>query len=685
MKPLRPLAILGLLLAAGCATAPKPEAPANPAPTVVPAVQSWSGGTGYLPMTKIASYRYVADSACQDLATELQRRDLDLPGSTVVRLRLVDDPALGDEGYRLDIGNTIEISGRTTAGVFYGTRTLLQMRQTGPLPRGTIVDRPKYAGRMLMLDVGRKPYPIPVLKDYIRLMAWYKMNELHLHLSDASRGTRYAAYRIESRKFPGLHAKDLFYTWEELRDLQDFAKANHVTITPEIDMPGHANCFTNAWPDLKNPKLEDANMDLFNPKTAERMKEVLAEAIPLFDAPDFHIGTDEFRMGRLSKEEQKEMGETFRKFINEMNAFVRSQGKTTRIWSGFEHMPGTTLPDPDITIDMWVTNDATAMTTRGNRVINSNHGRTYIVPGAHYYGVDNKGIYNGWEPWMFSGDAKKNPAPDDPKLLGGKLHVWNDQGPAGYDHYEIADLTLPSLQAFAEKLWGTKGSPDYAAFQARAALTVPKLPLLKRGFADIPPDGVVYELPEPKELKSTDEVVYLPWSIAATADLEFPWTLEMEVMKTAESGKRGVILSSDLVEICADFALDEEKKVKGADGKEIKTKVKRQGLGLVRAAGAFGKDPLDSVKSDQTSRIYSDPLPLNQWVNITIVGERGRTSVYVDGKKTGESNNQMVCPLRQLGSKTGNSFVGSIRALKVTAKATPPEAPQSTPSQMGSP
>lgn len=661
-----------LLLAIGCfgVTALAGE----PAPPVVPAVRSWTGTGGAIVLDGSPTIHYAADAACQGLADSLRGGPARTGSGLDVRLAIATEPSLGNEGYRMEISDSVRITGNTLAGVFYGTRTLQQMCLNGTLPKGIIVDQPRYAGRMLMLDAGRKPYPIPVLKDYIRLMAWYKLNELHLHLSDESRGDRYAAYRIESRKFPGLHAKDLYYSWEELRELQDFAKAHHVTITPEVDMPGHASCFTNYWPELRNPKLAPSNLDLFNPQTAVRMKELLAEAIPLFDAPDFHIGTDEFNLGSLNGEERAKMGEAFREFINEMNGFVRSMGKTTRIWSGFEHMPGSTLPAADITIDMWVTDNAKALTDRGNRVINSNHGRTYIVPGAHYYGVNNAAIYQGWEPWMVSGDPARNPAKDDPKLLGGKLHVWNDQGPAGYNHYEIARLTLPSLQAFAEKLWGTIGSADYAAFQKRAMATQPGLDVFQR-LPGVPTDGPVYSQREPKTLKSADEVIYLPWAIAPHADLEFPWTLEMEVMKTAETGKRGVILSSDLVEICSDFSLTETTKTKGPDGKAISTPVKRQGIGLVRAAGAFGKDPLDSVKSDQTSRVYSERLPLDAWSKITIVAEQGKTSVYLNGQKTGESNNQMVCPLRQFGSKTGNSFVGSIRNLKISGKALPPSSP----------
>jgi hexosaminidase len=337
-------------------------------------------------------------------------------------------------------------------------------------------------------------------------------------------------------------------------------------------------------------------------------------------------------------------------------------------------MGGTTDIDSTVTIDMWETDDANGQIAKGHKIINSNHGRTYIVPGAHYYGVNNGGIYNGWEPWMVSGDMTKNPTKDDPHLLGGKLHVWNDQGPTGYTMTEIANLALPSLQAFAEKLWGTKGSKDYAEFQTRAAMTQPvpgvtvfdRLPATRDG-------GLLLNLAGENVLSATNSVVSLTHDGQTRRDLEYPWTLTFEVCKTAETGTRGVILSSGLAEICADFSRSEEQKSKDAAGKEIKTKVTKRGLGVVRAAGSPGADPASSHLANDVSRVYSEPLPLNHWATVTIVGERRHTTVFLNGDKTGESTEQALCPLGQLGSSTGNSFVGKLRNLKVYNRALTPK------------
>lgn len=665
------LPILGILLLAAAGLSSHAAPATLP---VVPAVLQWTPAAGTLDCPGFS----VVTGDFADVAA-LLRDDAKLIGRTAagpaVRFVKGSVDALpagsrADEAYRLEIGaRDIGIRAATPAGAYWATRTLLQLAApTNVLPRGVVVDAPRYARRMLMLDVGRKPTPLPVLYDYLRLMAWHKMNELHLHLSDEAFGGGYTGMRVQCDTFPGLASRDLHYTKAELRALQDFAKQRGIVITPEIDMPGHARAFTDYWPGLLIPgESSKSYLDVTNPKTIERMKALLDELIPVFDAPDFHIGTDEYRIGG-SPARKAELHEAFRQFINTMNTHIRSKGKNTRIWSGFEHMQGTTDIDGTVIIDMWETDDAQGQIARGHAVINSNHGRTYIVPGAHYYGVSNPGIYNSWEPWMVSGDAAKNPAPDDPKLLGGKLHVWNDQGPTGYTQTEIAWLTRPSLQAFAEKLWGTKGSPDYAAFQARAAGVerAPGVALFDRRPAQ--PDGTVLAQAREIALGGADARVEFDGK-ADRADLEWPWTLTVEVKRTADFDHRGVILGSDLAELCANFAREEERKEKGADGREVKTKFTRRGLGLVRSAGAPGPNPSVSHLSKDVSRVYADPLPLNQWVSLAVVGTERRTQVYVNGELKGESGEQMVCPLARLGAADGSSFAGSVRNLRVVDRA----------------
>lgn len=643
---------------------------------IVPAVHSWAPAPGTLDAADIVLEIAPAQAAKLQATAAVIREDLAAlmdggksVGKPVKLLLTLDgtDPKR-PEGYSVDISDKITISGTTPAAVFLGSRSVLQLlRQSSVLPKGVITDWPDYKGRMLMLDVGRKPYPISALKDFLRMMAWYKMNELHLHLSDEAFGGTYAAFRVESKIFPGLASKDVFYTAADIRDLQDFAKARGITITPEIDMPGHARCFTNYWPDITLKDYPNY-MDVTNPKTIEVMEKLLDEMIPLFDAPDFHIGTDEYRVGGPRKEE---LQEGFRQFINTMSAHIRSRGKNTRIWSGFEHMAGTTQIDPSVIIDMWETDDAKSTITQGHSIINSNQSYTYIVPGAHYYGINRGGVYQNWEPWMVSGDVTKNPAKDEPKLLGGKLHVWGDQGPTGWTLTEIAETTLTGIQPFSEKLWGTKGSPDYKSFTARVAKTLP-IPVVK--LLDRLPagkNGLLLDLPGEVELKDESSVIPLPLAKAERADLESPWTLMMEIRRTADTKGRGVILSSDLSEICANYSRQEEITVTDPNGQSKKQKLSFQGISTLRAAGTRDGNgtPGKSRVAQDTAKSSGKLLPLNQWVTLTVVGERDRNTIWLNGEKIAESNNQLVCPLRQLGGGAGESFVGSIRKLRVANRA----------------
>jgi len=178
--------------------------------------------------------------------------------------------------------------------------------------------------------------------------------------------------------------------------------------------------------------------------------------------------------------------------------------------------------------------------------------------------------------------------------------------------------------------------------------------------------------PKEQTLSTTNASIALLFGRLGRPDLEYPWTLTMEVCKTAETGKRGVILSSELAEICSDFSRTEEQKTKDAAGKEIKTKVTRTGIGVVRAAGAPGADPASSHLANDVSRICGAPLSLSEWTTLTLVGERGRTTLYVNGAKAGECGEQIICPLAMLGSRTGNSFVGKVRNVKVHNRALSP-------------
>ena len=592
---------------------------------------------------------------------KMQRRSLKMSAGNAVfsgsdkkanGLFLSLDNALPKNGYRLDISNSgIIISAQSAEGAVYAVQTLIQvMAQKQPLPAGVLTDYPDLPKRILMLDVGRKPVTKEELKDFIRMMAWYKFNELHLHLNDEAFGNTYAAFRIKTKTYPDLAAKDVAYSAEDLRELQDFAKIYAINIMPEIDIPGHSEAFVNLWPELSF-RGQPTYLDVNNPEVKVRLKKLFDEVIPMFDSSDFHIGTDEYRV-KCSPGEKKKLIDDFMNFANEMTAYVELKGKTCRMWYGNQpdHRVSAIKPRPSVILDIWNIHKNVKEATYGNRIIHSDESFTYLVPGAHYYGIDNRRVYQDWNPREV-GDFD---TVGTDLLVGAKVHVWPDLGPSGYLNTEIADLLLPSLQVFAERMWGNHASPDYEEFQKRAARTlpIPEVKLLER----IPANVELYRHDQPVALNDVNASEAI--ANAKGNNLEYPWTLSFEIKKTQDTGKRGVIISSDWVEICSDLKMSD---IVRADGDQ-------PGIGVVRASGGptvKDADPTQYYLSKDTSYSSGVLLPLNQWAKLTIVAEQGKTTFYLDGKKIGETNNQIICPLLRFGSRNGNSFVGEIKNLRL--------------------
>jgi hexosaminidase len=645
---------------------------------IIPSVQKWAPAKGILVITddsRICIDKKDYKSISRTI--ELFRDELktctglnlaistDKPSKGDIAFAYTTNKNLGNEGYLIDIKKKIQISAANNSGIFYGTRSIIQMLMatTGKntLPTGLITDLPTYKVRAMLIDVGRKFFPIEVLKDYIRQLAWMKMNEIHFHLSDEAFGG-HGYFRIESETFPELTAKDGFYTKAEIRDLIAFAHLYGITITPEIDSPGHARCFTQLRPDLAHP-IGDAYLDINKKDVYKLMEQIFDEFIPLFDAPDFHIGTDEYRIGAIKDTvERQATGELFRKYINYFNKYITAKGKNVRIWSGYEFMPGKTEPDKNVIIDMWETDDAKSKSDAGYSMINSGHGYTYIVPGAGYYGVNNDFIYNKWTPLFFNAKKPENNLnPGDPHLLGGKFHLWNDLGPFGYTMNEIARLTLPTMWVFSEKLWGTKGSANYTAYKKRIAAVekIPNVSVLERGMLS-DKNGLMYaNNGTPIKFRSANEFKKLSWQ-APKDYIEYPWTASFEVSMT-DTARRSVLLGSTYAEIYANLVIKKE-----LDKPKRDTIV--MGVGIARA-NHYSDIPLKPFIYDRSAFVFPYQLPKNETVKLTFVGEQNRTTLYVNGKKAGTAYLQMLCPLNSIGNTKGESLKGELKNLKIYNRA----------------
>ncbi|MFK0099851.1 family 20 glycosylhydrolase [Streptomyces sp. NPDC091040] len=233
-----------------------------------------------------------------------------------------------DEGYRLRVdADGITCHGRTPAGVFRGATTALQLIATGRLPYQELADAPRYAWRGLMIDPARSFLTPDEVRRIIDLAALYKLNVLHLHLTD-NEGWRIALPGTPALTAPGAE----FYTAAEYRELQEYAARRFVTVVPEIDLPGHCATLRAAVPGLP-PAPAPAGLadrfpfvpplDLTDAATRAAVARVLTEVCALTTGPYVHIGADE-AFGATP--------ESFDASVRELRALVRELGKRPVAW-----------------------------------------------------------------------------------------------------------------------------------------------------------------------------------------------------------------------------------------------------------------------------------------------------------------------------------------------------------------
>src|SRR5688500_18583970 len=232
-----------------------------------------------------------------------------------IRLALDGNAGLGEEGYELSVSaNGIKLSANHAAGLFYAIQTLRQLLPTHPtqsvsLPAVSIRDSPRFSWRGAMLDVARHFFGVEDVKRYIDLIAHYKLNRLHLHLTDDQ------GWRIEIKSWPKL--TDIgattqvsgggggYYTQEQYKEIVDYAHSRHVMIVPELDTPGHTNAALASYPQLNSseeaPALYEGTQVGFSTLwinseiTYQFLDDVIRELAALTPTPYIHIGGDEAR------------------------------------------------------------------------------------------------------------------------------------------------------------------------------------------------------------------------------------------------------------------------------------------------------------------------------------------------------------------------------------------------------
>lgn len=524
----------------------------NPKPFVVPEIRQWSGGKGRFvpgPDARIVcspdqpEALRIARLFAADYA-EMFGRTLPValgkasPGDFV--LALSPDKALGTEGYSVRTTDRAALSAPTPAGLYWGTRTLLQISEQDSarsLPKGTIRDWPDYPFRGFMIDCGRKFIPMDYLEDLTRIMAYYKLNVLQVHLNDNGFkqyfghdwNKTYAAFRLESDTFPGLTARDGSYSKKEFADFQRQAADRFVEIIPEIDIPAHSLAFTHYKPEIGSKEYGMDHLDLFNPETyrfADALfREYLEGDDPVFVGPRVHIGTDEYSNAK------KEVVEKFRAFTDHYIRLVESYGKQAVVWGALTHASGRTpVKAENVVMNAWYNGyaDPAAMIEQGYRLVSIPDGLVYIVPMAGYYHdyLNEPYLYEQWTP-PHIGKAvfeERHPA-----ILGGMFAVWNDHVGNGISVKDIHHRIFPPLQTLSAKMWtGEAVSLPYAEFdRRRAALSeAPGVNQLAR-IGTVP--ALVYERAEVR-----------PGDSSAYPEIGYDYTVSFDIEGADE--KRGTVL-----------------------------------------------------------------------------------------------------------------------------------------------
>ncbi|MBQ8239582.1 MAG: family 20 glycosylhydrolase [Bacteroides sp.] len=447
----------------------------NPCPQVIPALQEWKGtkGTLHLPIQGSIIINPSDETLLASTAAILKNDLKELMGweytiitgkakKNSIFLSLSEpDEQLGKEGYELSIINKVSIQAPTAQGVFWGTRTLLQMlyRQEAKLAKGTTRDWPEFPNRGFMLDVGRKFFTLDYLKEQIKVLSFYKMNEFQIHLNDNGFpqffdndwNKTYAAFRLESERFPGLTAKDGSYTKKEFTELQRMGMEYGVNIIPEIDIPAHSLAFAHYKPEIGSKEYGMDHLDLYKEETYRFVDALLDEYLsgeePVFIGPDVHIGTDEYN---------KKEAEQYRYFTDRYLKYVASYGKTPRMWGGLKWLPGKTPVQAEgVTVNAWSFDwvDPEVSIQEGYKLINTCDTYLYIVPGAGYYRefLDHQWLYEKWTPWMMN--RHQTLPVGTPGVLGGMFAVWNDQCGNGISEQDVHYRSFPAVQVMAERMW----------------------------------------------------------------------------------------------------------------------------------------------------------------------------------------------------------------------------------------
>lgn len=442
-----------------------------------------------------------------------------------------DDTISNDEGYQLTITpKQIEIRAKTDQGAFYAVQSLRQLlpvdlengtfyMENITIPCVTITDSPQFKHRGMHLDVGRHFFSVDFIKKYIDALAMLKMNTFHWHLTEDQ------GWRIEIKKYPKLQEVAAFreqtligsynadpqqfdgkryggfYTQEEIKDVVAYAQNRHVTIIPEIEMPGHAQAAISAYPELgctgEQIKVAETwgvfdHIFCSKDETFEFLENVLDEVLELFPSKYIHIGGDEAPkthwencpncQQRIKEEGLKDEHELQNYFITRIEKYLNGKGRQIIGWD--EILEGGLAPN------------ATVMSWRGTQgaiEAAKQHHNVIMTPTSHCY-FDYKQSDNEDEPLANSGGFLPlekvysfNPIPEElteeesQYVLGAQGNVWTEYIP---NEKQVEYMVFPRILAMSEVLWTPTNNKNYADFIARVEHFHQRMDALEINYAN---------------------------------------------------------------------------------------------------------------------------------------------------------------------------------------------------------
>ena len=461
-------------------------------PFVIPELKEWKGATGFFMPKQSVRIIYGApglQKIARQFAADYKALFGVLPEIAEGKpckgdffFTIKRDKKLEKEGYDIVIGDYVKVSANEPVGVYWATRTLLQMGEqykNGNLPKGHIRDWPDYGIRGLLIDCGRKFIPMNYLCDLACIMSYYKMNFMHVVLNNNGFkayfnddwNQTYAAFRLECETYPGLTARDGYYTKKEFVHFQEEAAERFVEIIPEIDVPAHSLAFSHYKPELGSKEYGMDHLDLFNPEVYTffdaLFKEYLEGEEPVFRGNKVHVGTDEYSNAK------KEVVEKFRAFTDHYIRYIESFGKQACVWGALTHAKGDTpVKSENVIMNAWYNGyaDPKEMIKQGYHLISIPDGLVYIVPQAGYYYdyLNTKSLYEKWTPAQIGKAVFEE---KDPNILGGMFAVWNDHVGNGISNKDIHHRVYPALQTLAVKMWtGKQVTTPYDSFNEQRNL-----------------------------------------------------------------------------------------------------------------------------------------------------------------------------------------------------------------------